>query len=181
MDRVFRFVLIQFIKLWLAYDFHMSQTSMVYQYSNKVSQKKDINLTVTSYRRNGRAQKWYCLRYGLESVFKSCRQNTLFSSLLHPDQLLGLPDLPCKCTSDSFLGVKVARVWIWHLTTSIGEIKTAYSYTSSTPYITIVWRLIKKSDITILSIKKEKNITYKNSTKFNQNTVSQWIQSTGKM
>jgi len=131
---------------------------------------------------NGKAQKQYCLGYGLKSMFKSCRQNRLFSSLLHLDQLLGLPGLPCKCTRDSFLGVKVARVWIWHLTTSVGENKTAYSYTSSTPYITIVWCLIKNSDITTLSIKKERNmITYKNRMKFNQNTFSQWTQSTKNM
>ena len=126
-----------------------------------------------SYSRNGRAQKWYCLAYGLESTFKSCWVNRLFSSPLHPDQLFGLTGLPCKCTRDSFLGVKVARVWIWHLTTCVGEIKTAYSYTSSTPYITTVWCLIKNSNIIILSTKKETNmVTYKNRIKFNQNTFS---------
>jgi len=108
-------------------------------------------------------------------MFKSCTVNRLFSSLLHPAQLFGLPGLPCKCTRASFLGVKVARMWIWHLTTSVGDIKTAHSYTSSTPYIT-VWRLIKNTDNTILRIKKKRNmVTYKNRMKFHQNTFSQWI------
>jgi hypothetical protein len=43
----------------------------------------------------------------------------------------------------SFLRSKVARAWSWPITPTSGKVKNVWSYTSTSPYICMVWCLVK--------------------------------------